>query len=82
MAKSMNTCPSCEKQGLKITDTRETKFNDIATVRRRKICLNCGFIFTTYEIPAVILNSDKLFQHWNIYIEQFKKLTAFLNKND
>ena len=82
MAKSMSTCPSCKKQRLKITDTRETKFNDIATVRRRKLCEDCGFIFTTYEIPDAILNSDKLFQKWDVYIEDFKRLIVFVDKND
>ena len=82
MAKSMGMCPFCSKKELKIIDTRETKHNGVLTIRRRKTCLNCSFIFTTYEIPDVILNSDKLFQHWNAYINQFKKLVTFLAEND
>lgn len=79
MAKSMGVCPSCGKQELKIIDTRETKYNNIVTIRRRKTCLNCTCVFTTYEIPDVVLNFDSLVLKINTCIERFRKLSIFLN---
>jgi transcriptional repressor NrdR len=39
-------CPICNKNSLKVLETRECEDN---TTRRRKVCLNCSKRFTTYE---------------------------------
>ncbi len=47
-------CPKCGKDSDKVLETRMSK--DAASVRRRRMCLECSYRFTTYEtiIPADI----------------------------
>ena len=47
-------CPKCGKDSDKVIETRMSK--DAASVRRRRMCLECSHRFTTYEriIPADI----------------------------
>lgn len=40
-------CPSCLKEGDKVINTRDV--NNKSAIKRRRICINCGFRFTTYE---------------------------------
>lgn len=43
-------CPNCgSKKKLLVIDTRTTDENH---VRRKRSCYACGYVFTTYEIPA------------------------------
>ncbi len=47
-------CPKCQTNDDKVIETRVSKEGDV--IRRRRLCLQCGFRFTTYEsiIPADI----------------------------
>ena len=47
-------CPKCGKDSDKVLETRMSK--DAASVRRRRMCLECSYRFTTYEtfIPAEV----------------------------
>lgn len=59
-------CPSCSGKKLNIIDSRDVKKNN--QTKRRRICLECGYRFTTVEnldIPPIEVLKDK-----NI-IEQF-----------
>jgi transcriptional repressor NrdR len=40
-------CPKCEHRENKVIDSREVR--EGAAIRRRRLCLNCGHRFTTYE---------------------------------
>ena len=40
-------CPKCEHRENKVIDSREVR--DGTAIRRRRLCLNCGHRFTTYE---------------------------------
>lgn len=40
-------CPKCEHRDNKVIDSREVR--EGAAIRRRRLCLNCGHRFTTYE---------------------------------
>ena len=40
-------CPKCEHREDKVIDSREVR--EGAAIRRRRLCLNCGHRFTTYE---------------------------------
>ena len=40
-------CPKCEDRENKVIDSREVR--EGAAIRRRRLCLNCGHRFTTYE---------------------------------
>ncbi|MFA5689524.1 MAG: transcriptional regulator NrdR [Kiritimatiellales bacterium] len=40
-------CPKCEHREDKVIDSREVR--EGASIRRRRLCLNCGLRFTTYE---------------------------------
>ena len=40
-------CPKCEHREIKVIDSREVR--EGASIRRRRLCLNCGHRFTTYE---------------------------------
>ena len=40
-------CPKCEHRENKVIDSREVR--EGLAIRRRRLCLNCGHRFTTYE---------------------------------
>lgn len=40
-------CPKCAFLNDKVIDSREAKDGDV--VRRRRVCLKCGYRYTTYE---------------------------------
>src|SRR5919107_2337226 len=40
-------CPSCRSLDTPVKDSRPTE--DSAAIRRRRVCLACGFRFTTFE---------------------------------
>jgi transcriptional repressor NrdR len=40
-------CPSCGSLDTQVKDSRPTE--DSAAIRRRRVCLACGFRFTTFE---------------------------------
>jgi len=40
-------CPSCGSLDTQVKDSRPTE--DSAAIRRRRVCLNCNFRFTTFE---------------------------------
>ncbi len=40
-------CPKCEHRENKVIDSREVR--EGCAIRRRRLCLNCGHRFTTYE---------------------------------
>lgn len=40
-------CPKCSHQDDKVIDSRSIRNGDV--IRRRRVCLNCGHRFTTYE---------------------------------
>jgi transcriptional repressor NrdR len=47
-------CPKCGKDSDKVLETRVSK--DASSIRRRRLCLECSYRYTTYEsiIPADI----------------------------
>jgi len=53
-------CPSCGYFESKVVDSRPT--DDGSTIRRRRVCLDCEYRFTTYERlgenPIVVIKSD------------------------
>src|SRR3954471_14065687 len=40
-------CPSCASLDTQVKDSRPTE--DATAIRRRRVCLPCGFRFTTFE---------------------------------
>lgn len=42
-------CPQCEQPQSKVTDSRDTDHG----IRRRRECLDCGYRFTTHELPHI-----------------------------
>lgn len=40
-------CPSCQSLDTQVKDSRPTE--DSTAIRRRRVCLSCGFRFTTFE---------------------------------
>jgi transcriptional repressor NrdR len=40
-------CPKCDHQDDKVIDSRSVRNGDV--IRRRRVCLKCGYRFTTYE---------------------------------
>ena len=40
-------CPNCGFREDKVIDSRPSR--DGSSIRRRRVCLQCGFRFTTYE---------------------------------
>lgn len=50
-------CPECGCTITAVKDSRpsETRNRRIGTIRRRRICEGCDHRFTTYEIPAAVI---------------------------
>jgi transcriptional repressor NrdR len=50
-------CPSCHADDTKVVDSRAA--DEGAAIRRRRLCLSCGYRFTTYErmeeIPLLVV---------------------------
>lgn len=42
-------CPQCDQPQSKVTDSRDTDHG----IRRRRECLDCGYRFTTHELPHI-----------------------------
>jgi transcriptional repressor NrdR len=61
-------CPQCNSFNDKVIDTRQSK--DGSVIRRRRVCLDCGFRFTTYER---IEDENILVKKKRGNIEQFDK---------
>lgn len=54
-------CPFCSHENTRVIDSRPTEDNN--SIRRRRICDECGKRFTTYEkidtIPLIIIKKDE-----------------------
>ncbi len=54
-------CPFCGKEDTRVIDSRPAEENN--SIRRRRVCDECGKRFTTYEkvetIPLIIIKKDK-----------------------
>lgn len=42
-------CPKCQAANCSVIDSRPSE-QDIAAIRRRRVCAACGFRFTTFEL--------------------------------
>lgn len=53
-------CPFCSNENTKVIDSRPAEDN--SSIRRRRVCEECGKRFTTYEkvetIPLVVIKKD------------------------
>ena len=53
-------CPYCNQESTKVIDSRAAENNSI---RRRRLCENCGKRYTTYErienVPMIIIKKDQ-----------------------
>ena len=53
-------CPFCSHENTRVIDSRPAEDNN--SIRRRRVCDECGKRFTTYEkietIPLIIINKD------------------------
>ncbi len=53
-------CPFCGKENTKVIDSRPA--DDNSSIRRRRLCDECGKRFTTYEkvetIPLIVIKKD------------------------
>lgn len=53
-------CPFCSHENTRVIDSRPTEDNN--SIRRRRVCDECGKRFTTYEkietIPLIIIKKD------------------------
>ena len=53
-------CPFCSHENTRVIDSRPAEDNN--SIRRRRVCDECGKLFTTYEkietIPLIIIKKD------------------------
>ena len=53
-------CPFCSHENTRVIDSRPAEDNN--SIRRRRVCVECGKRFTTYEnietIPLIIIKKD------------------------
>ena len=54
-------CTACGARDSRVIDSRES--DDGKSIRRRRVCKDCGYRFTTYEslkeTPLIVLKNDK-----------------------
>ena len=54
-------CPFCGQDSTRVVDSRQA--DDNASIRRRRLCDECGRRFTTYEkvetIPLIVIKKDR-----------------------
>ena len=60
-------CPFCAHENTRVVDSRPAEDN--TSIRRRRICDECGKRFTTYEkvetIPLIIIKKDNVRETYN-----------------
>ncbi len=60
-------CPFCSHENTRVIDSRPAEENN--SIRRRRVCDECGKRFTTYEkvetIPLIIIKKDKSREPYN-----------------
>lgn len=67
------TCPKCASQKNKVLETRPTKRE--RCLKRRRICEECLFVFSTIEVPF-----DCLKHQYTKDVPTIKELLEFLEK--
>ena len=61
-------CPNCGCEDLKVFDSRSAPGN---SVRRRRKCIKCGFVFTTYESPVDMAEGEHSFRQITVVGDNF-----------
>ena len=60
-------CPYCGHTESKVIDSRPTE--DVSSIKRRRVCEQCGARFTTYETvemqPIMVVKKDKTREEFN-----------------
>ncbi|MCR5487449.1 MAG: transcriptional regulator NrdR [Lachnospiraceae bacterium] len=60
-------CPFCSHENTRVIDSRPAEENN--SIRRRRVCDECGKRFTTYEkietIPLIVIKKDKSREVYN-----------------
>lgn len=60
-------CPYCSSENTRVIDSRPADDNN--SIRRRRLCDDCGKRFTTYEkvetIPLIIIKKDNNREQYN-----------------
>lgn len=60
-------CPFCSSENTRVIDSRPA--DDNYSIRRRRLCDDCGKRFTTYEkvetIPLIVIKKDNNRQHYD-----------------
>ncbi len=60
-------CPFCSHENTRVIDSRPAEENN--SIRRRRVCDECGKRFTTYEkvetIPLIVIKKDKSREAYN-----------------
>ena len=60
-------CPFCSSENTRVIDSRPADDNN--SIRRRRLCDDCGKRFTTYEkvetIPLIVIKKDKSRESFN-----------------
>ena len=58
-------CPKCSSEASRVVDSRQAE----ESIRRRRVCENCGFRFTTFErieeMPLLVIKKDDKRQPFN-----------------
>lgn len=72
-------CPACSNRRVRCIDTRP--LNDYTSIRRRRICFDCGHRFTTHEVivdefEAKMAAADRLQKAVSKALEDFRQATA------
>ena len=60
-------CPFCSHENTRVIDSRPAEDNN--SIRRRRVCDECGKRFTTYEkietIPVMVIKKDNNREHYD-----------------
>ena len=59
-------CPSCDGQRVGVAECRPKENGFV--IRRRRLCTDCHYRWTTYEACESVFNSELLLRRWlNVY---------------
>ena len=81
-------CPFCNFENTRVIDSRPAEENN--SIRRRRVCEECGKRFTTYEkietLPVMIVKKDRicpdaeLVKRYEAGYEKYKKIYPAVRK--
>ncbi|MDD5353464.1 MAG: hypothetical protein PHS93_09910, partial [Candidatus Omnitrophica bacterium] len=75
-----SVCPKCNRNKVIVSDSRPSLQLGFHSIRRRRHCLACEHTYSTYEIPAELLDTIECFRESATYLMNAVKILTSANK--